>query len=206
MRKSERLKKNKDRFKNAFLALFSRTVFSVLLTASAISAIILVILHEANLLSDFGITDENLPFAFLIMVGVMALLSFIISVLIGKYPLKPVTELISALDSLAAGDFKTRLKFGKAMSKHKTFKEISDSFNKLATELENTETLRSDFINNISPEFKTPIVSIAGFAKLVNKGKTTAVLDVDVIGENGKILLHSMMTGHLSDKPLSDFF
>ena len=43
-------------------------------------------------------------------------------------------------------------------------------------------------------------------AKLVNKGKTTAVLDVDVIGENGKILLHSMMTGHLSDKPLSDFF
>ncbi|MBO5680993.1 MAG: PaaI family thioesterase [Lentisphaeria bacterium] len=43
-------------------------------------------------------------------------------------------------------------------------------------------------------------------AKLVNKGKTTTVLDVDVIGENGKVLLHSMMTGHLSDKPLSDFF
>ncbi len=47
---------------------------------------------------------------------------------------------------------------------------------------------------------------ITAVAKLVNRGKTTAVLDVDVIGENGKILLHSMMTGHLSDKPLSDFF
>lgn len=47
---------------------------------------------------------------------------------------------------------------------------------------------------------------LTAVAKLVNKGKTTAVLDVDVLGENGKILLHSMMTGHLSDKPLSDFF
>ena len=50
------------------------------------------------------------------------------------------------------------------------------------------------------------IKRMTAVAKLVNKGKTTAVLDVDVIGENGKILLHSMMTGHLSDKPLSDFF
>jgi signal transduction histidine kinase len=37
-------------------------------------------------------------------------------------------------------------------------------------ELENTEVLRSDFINNFSHEFKTPIVSIAGFAKLLKKG------------------------------------
>ncbi len=47
---------------------------------------------------------------------------------------------------------------------------------------------------------------ITAVAKLVNKGKTTAVFDVDVIGENGKILLHSMMTGHLSDRPMADLF
>ena len=40
----------------------------------------------------------------------------------------------------------------------------------MAEELENTEMLRGDFINNFSHEFKTPIVSIAGLAKLVNKG------------------------------------
>ena len=40
----------------------------------------------------------------------------------------------------------------------------------MATELENTSLLRADFINNFSHEFKTPIVSIAGFAKLLRKG------------------------------------
>lgn len=33
--------------------------------------------------------------------------------------------------------------------------------------------LRSDFINNFSPEFKTPIVSIAGFANLLRCGNLT---------------------------------
>ena len=37
----------------------------------------------------------------------------------------------------------------------------------MAEELQNTEMLRSDFINNFSHEFKTPIVSIAGFAGLL---------------------------------------
>lgn len=43
----------------------------------------------------------------------------------------------------------------------------------MAEELENTQMLRSDFINNFSHEFKTPIVSIAGFAKLLRRGNLT---------------------------------
>lgn len=60
-----------------------------------------------------------------------------------------------------------------------------------------------------SVSFIRPVLNmtrLTAVAKLVNKGKTTAILDVDVIGENGKIILHCMMTGHLSDKPLSEFF
>ena len=52
-------------------------------------------------------------------------------------------------------------------------KELADSFNKMAEELENTEMLRSEFINNFSHEFKTSIVSIAGFAKLLKRGDLT---------------------------------
>ena len=43
----------------------------------------------------------------------------------------------------------------------------------MAEELENTKVLRGDFINNFSHEFKTPIVSIAGFAKLLKRGNLT---------------------------------
>lgn len=47
--------------------------------------------------------------------------------------------------------------------------ELSHSFNKMTQELAGIETLRRDFINNFSHEFKTPIVSIRGFAKLLKE-------------------------------------
>jgi signal transduction histidine kinase len=47
---------------------------------------------------------------------------------------------------------------------------MARSFNEMAQELSSIETLRSDFISNISHEFKTPIVSIKGFAKRLKKG------------------------------------
>lgn len=48
-----------------------------------------------------------------------------------------------------------------------------ESFNATASELAGTEMLRSDFINNFSHEFKTPIVSIAGFASFLRQGDLT---------------------------------
>jgi signal transduction histidine kinase len=77
------------------------------------------------------------------------------------------------MNLLAAGDFKTRLSYGKPLGNHPTLREITDSFNRMAEELEHTEMLRSDFINNFSHEFKTPIVSITGFTKLLKRGNLT---------------------------------
>ena len=162
--------KRSNRIRRALTAILSRIVFLVLLSAVGIAGITVFILDATGVLERLGWGDINLPLIFLIVVGGVILLSFLISVLLGKFPLKPVNELINCMNQLAAGDFKTRLHFGKTISKHKIFKEISSSFNTLAEELENTETLRSDFVNNFSHEFKTPIVSIAGLAKLVNKG------------------------------------
>lgn len=43
--------------------------------------------------------------------------------------------------------------------------ELLHSFNQMTAELGSTEMMRYDFINTFSHEFKTPIVSIRGFAK-----------------------------------------
>jgi len=40
----------------------------------------------------------------------------------------------------------------------------------MTEELAGIEMLRSDFINNFSHEFKTPMVSILGFSRLLKKG------------------------------------
>jgi signal transduction histidine kinase len=83
---------------------------------------------------------------------------------------KHVNRLIDKMNHLASGDFKTRLQFGEPICNHPTAREITESFNQMAEELEHTEMLRGDFVNNFSHEFKTPIVSVAGFAKLLKKG------------------------------------
>lgn len=88
-------------------------------------------------------------------------------------PLKPVSNLINQINRLASGDFQARLQFGRLLASYPTFVELTDSFNKMAEHLGNTEVLRNDFINNFSHEFKTPIVSIAGFAKVLKRGNLT---------------------------------
>ena len=90
-----------------------------------------------------------------------------------KFPLKPVNALINLMNALAAGNYKVRIDPGKFWYRLPSVAELSDSFNRLAGELDNTELLRSDFINNFSHEFKTPIVSIAGFARLLRRGSLT---------------------------------
>jgi signal transduction histidine kinase len=52
--------------------------------------------------------------------------------------------------------------------------ELSQSFNKMAQELSTTETLRSDFVNTFSHQFKTPLLAMQGFAELLEIGDLTA--------------------------------
>lgn len=123
----------------------------------------------------FESTEELLQImlSILVFMAITMIVLFIFLVFLGRFPLKPVNKFINHINALASGDFKARLHFGRLLSSHKTFREIEESVNELAEELENTEMLRQDFVNNFSHEFKTPIVSIAGLAKLVNKGNLT---------------------------------
>ncbi len=98
------------------------------------------------------------------------IIGFLLAYLAGRITINPIKQVIDKLDCLANGDFKVRLHFDKVIRKHPSFKQMENSFNRAAEELEHTEMLRSDFINNFSHEFKTPIVSIAGFAKLLRRG------------------------------------
>ncbi len=128
------------------------------------------------------------------------LLGAILSFIISRVPLRPVNQVITAMNRLASGDMKTRLEFGKWLSKHPTMRELKESFNKMADELEKTEVLRSDFINNFSHEFKTPIVSIAGFAALLKRGNLTEdqkLEYIDVIEEES-LRLSAMATNVLN--------
>lgn len=79
----------------------------------------------------------------------------------------PLQRNIEAMKKLANGDFTVRVNHAEHGYVPREMVEFEQSFNKAAEELGGTEILRKDFINNFSHEFKTPIVSISGFADLL---------------------------------------
>lgn len=87
-----------------------------------------------------------------------------VSVVINIILLRPVVKLSKAMKQVAAGDFGIRLK---SDSRIQEIRDSYDSFNLMVGELEATETLQTDFVANVSHEFKTPINAIEGYATLL---------------------------------------
>lgn len=136
-------------------------IFILLLLTMLITNWIIIIGVNAGLIS--GRPDTPL-LLFLIQTGFISVcIGVILALTLSHFPLRPISQLIHAIHSVADGDFNTKINL-----KHpKEFQELSDSFNQMTDELAGIEILRSDFINSFSHEFKTPIVSIMGFAKLL---------------------------------------
>jgi signal transduction histidine kinase len=165
------MKKEEGKQRFALTLLITICVFVVMLAASLLSYG-LVTLFVTGKGAPLKIGDEITPqFALFSMLIVSLLIGIVLSAVMSHIMVKHVSRLIDKMNHLASGDFKTRLEFGKPLCDHPTVREITESFNQMAEELEHTEMLRGDFINNFSHEFKTPIVSIAGFTKLIKKGK-----------------------------------
>ena len=122
-----------------------------------------------------GMTQETVsPTSVLFITFIINyIVALIMVLLLSKISLKPVNLLIEKMNQLISGDYSARIKPSKMLKRYSSIVELSESFNKLAEELGNTEMLRGDFVNNFSHEFKTPIASIAGFAKLLKKGNLT---------------------------------
>ncbi len=88
--------------------------------------------------------------------------------------LHPLNELIKATRRVTRGDYSARLDIG-WYEKHtvKELKQLISNFNEMTTQLSTTEMFRKDFISSFSHEFKTPLVSIRGFARQLHNGDLT---------------------------------
>lgn len=99
------------------------------------------------------------------MAVILGALNNFLSKLIYNY----VGTIADALKKIANGDFSIRLNSKKAGP----FSIVYTNINKTAQELENVELLKTDFVNNYSHEFKTPITSIKGFAEILLEDQIT---------------------------------
>lgn len=79
---------------------------------------------------------------------------------------RPVKRITESAEKITKGDFSVRIKKDKLLS-GKNFGRIIDCFNKMAEELGSVETLRTDFIANVSHELKTPLAVIQNYGTML---------------------------------------
>lgn len=106
----------------------------------------------------------------------LALISLTISAVVtnfvAKYFFDPIKKLRGAMEKVADGDFSVRLE---EHSSSNEIMEVYSGFNLMAGELSATEILQTDFVSNVSHEFKTPINAIEGYSMLLQSGENLTV-------------------------------
>jgi len=108
-----------------------------------------------------------LPFSML--VG-SVIIGTILSAFFATRFLRPIRRLSRALDDVSKGDFSVRVPVSHAPAE---LAMLQRSFNHMAEDLSGIEMFRRDFIDSFSHEFKTPIVSIRGFARQLARDSLT---------------------------------
>ena len=112
---------------------------------------------------------------------------------------RPVTRILDALSRLTKGDFSARIK---PLHKKRAFNEydlIIEDINKMAHELSSIETLKTDFISNVSHEIKTPLAVIQNYSVLLQNTHLTAEERIDYAEklESASKKLGNLITGIL---------
>ena len=112
----------------------------------------------------FGVTRPSTSMILVGLAMVMAVAGTVIAAVMSRVLLRPVEQLSEASKRIAKGDFHPRLEYNGSI---REIRDTYDSFNTMARELSAIETLREDFIANVSHEFKTPLTAIEGYSMLL---------------------------------------
>lgn len=80
---------------------------------------------------------------------------------------KPVKRIQEGIDKVIRGDFSTRIEHIYGEDSNNEFDMIIAGLNKMIEELSGVETLRTDFIANVSHELKTPLTVMQNYGTLL---------------------------------------
>ena len=166
MNKKEKKKQNRKPTKTITL-IFTLSIFAIMLFIMTVQGLIMYFYMKVRYQIEAPIPQFWRPIPLLIVSS--AITGTVLATLVNRITLKPINQLIQAVNQLAGGDFHVRIHL-----------DLTDDFLKL-----------SDSFNRMAQEFKTPIVSMCGFAKLLknrdlSESERKEYLDV-IIHESGRL-------------------
>lgn len=162
--------KNGNRIKHILQAIYHYFTF-FLLIAFIITCCTMLFVSTLEKSLNITLTEAELGGAARLTFLNVALLSLVLTVidyirrkLTVERPAKSITD---AADKIMQGDFSVRVKPQSKLAADANFNQVIECFNKMAEELGSVETLRTDFIANVSHEMKTPLAVIQNYGTLL---------------------------------------
>ena len=161
----------KLRFRTALKAVNNYVVF-FLVVAFAVTCCMLLFVNTLADTMGLILTEGNIAAAAKLTFGNVVLITLIFGTIdyIRRKMMveRPVKSIIEATEKMIQGDFSVRIApmHGSGME---GFNQIGMAINKMAEELSGTETLRTDFIANVSHELKTPLAVMGNYATMLQR-------------------------------------
>ena len=186
-------RKRKKNIRIGFTWWFFSIVILIIVSGSAMIAV-----GVYYLLAYFGIVRlESISTLGVIASCIIAfgIVGALVAGIIYRNYTRPLKACINAISHLAEGDYSVRVR---SKRNDKQMRSLENAINTTAEELGNTEIMRNDFINDVSHEYKTPVSSILGYARLLKSSPLTKTQTeyVDIIIEESRHLA-SMTTNVL---------
>lgn len=156
-------------------SLFSLRRYAVffLMMTFVITNCMLLFLSMLTGAMELELTKEQLHSAAVLTFGNVLLLTFLFTIIDGlrrKFMVeRPVKRIITAAEKTMAGDFSVKIKPFHSIDSMDGFDIIADYINRMAEELSGIETLRTDFISNVSHELKTPLAVIQNYGTMLQQ-------------------------------------
>ncbi len=140
---------------------FAGIVFTTIAAVAALVAVVMIALYEAGYIL-IPTPERHVPIVVFLLGSL--LVGAVIALFVGRLIIRPVENISNAFDQLSRGNFSIRVPEDERVAQ---IRDMACKFNAMAHDLSNIETLRTDFVVNVSHEFKTPLSSIEGYATLL---------------------------------------
>ena len=144
---------------------FWRFLLFFALMAFVVTCNLVLFLHWVDLSAEE--IKAAVPITFLNVVILTFIFSIIDEIRRTLMVRKPIARIQSGLEKIMSGNFKTQIPYIRGESSNNEFDAIIKGINELAVELSGVETLRTDFISNVSHELKTPLAAIQNYGTML---------------------------------------
>ena len=156
----------------SILKTINNYVVFFLVVAFAVTCCMLLFVNTLADTMDLTLTEENIAAAAKLTFGNVILITLLFGTIdyVRRKRMvdRPVKIITDATEKIMQGDFSVRVEpmHGSGLE---GFNQIGMAINAMASELSGTETLRTDFIANVSHELKTPLAVMGNYATMLQR-------------------------------------